>query len=389
MVAMSPLKKWLVFAITSGILVSACSGATTTPGSSASGSSASGSAPSADLAYAQAQIDKYSALPQFQVPGGAFNPAAAKGKSIFFLPSASTVPFCEQAAAQMKELTDGLGMTFEVWKSQGELSQWVQGMQQAVQKKVDVINLFCGLDPARIVPQIQAAKQAGIPVVASHTYAVGQEVQPDLAAIVYGAYTAASRAMVDWVILQTKGDANVLVITVPTTSSSTFMEAAIKDEFAKYCSSCKVDYVGVNVPDWAANIPLRVQSAITANPKLNYVIPIYDGMVQFVVPAILASNAASRVQIATFNATPAVLDQIRTGDIVTFDVGEDTGWLAGATVDQTLRVLLGQPLVKDYAPGLRAFTKDNVADAGVPAKVGQGYGTAAIEGYKELWGLGN
>ena len=143
----------------------------------------------------------------------------------------------------------------------------------------------------------------------------------------------------------------------------------------------------MNAADWASKIGPTVQSAILADRSLNYVIPIYDGMVQFVVPAIITTGASTRVKVASFNNTPAVLDMIRTGNVVDFDSGEDTTWLAGAILDQDMRVLLKQPLVKDYVVGVRAFTKKDVEAAGVPAKYGVGYGDAAQKGYEALWGV--
>jgi hypothetical protein len=50
-------------------------------------------------------------------------------------------------------------------------------------------------------------------------------------------------------------------------------------------------------------------------------------------------------------------------------------------------VLLHKPLIPDYAAGIRAFTKANVSEAGVPAKFGVGYGDSARRGYKALWGM--
>jgi hypothetical protein len=44
-------------------------------------------------------------------------------------------------------------------------------------------------------------------------------------------------------------------------------------------------------------------------------------------------------------------------------------------------------LIKDYAAGIRAFTKSDVEAAGVPAKFGVGYGDGARKGYEALWGL--
>jgi hypothetical protein len=73
--------------------------------------------------------------------------------------------------------------------------------------------------------------------------------------------------------------------------------------------------------------------------------------------------------------------------VVTFNSGEDTTWLAGAILDQDMRVLLKKPLIEGYAAGIRAFTKSDVEAAGVPAKFGVGYGDSAAKGYDALWGL--
>jgi ribose transport system substrate-binding protein len=48
---------------------------------------------------------------------------------------------------------------------------------------------------------------------------------------------------------------------------------------------------------------------------LNYVIPIYDSMSQYVVPAIQEQSAANRVRIATFNGTPFVLKLLEDNDV--------------------------------------------------------------------------
>jgi ribose transport system substrate-binding protein len=177
------------------------------------------------------------------------------------------------------------------------------------------------------------------------------------------------------------------VITAPSVANSPFIEKAITGMFTKYCPDCKVRVSGVNPADWATKVGPTVQSAILADRTLDYVIPIYDAMVQFAVPAVITTGASGRVKIASFNATPAVLDMMRTGDIVAFDSGEDTTWLAGAILDQDMRVLLKKPLIKNDAAGIRAFTKKDADAAGIPAKFGVGYGDSALKGYEALWGL--
>ncbi len=323
----------------------------------------------------------------FIPPGPPIDPAPLKDKLIFTIPSSTAIPFCDVVDKQMDEFAKRLGIRHEVWPSSAQLGQWVQGFTTAMAHKADLINVACGLDPATVAPQINEALSKGIPVVAAHTYALGQKSLDGLSAIVYGAYIHAAELETAWVILKTEGKGDVLVITAPSTANSPLVEKAIMGMFEKYCPSCKVRVTGVNAADWASKIGPTVQSAILSDRALDYIIPIYDGMIQFAMPAVITTGASDRVKIASFNATPAVLDMIRSGDVVTFNSGEDTTWLAGAILDQDMRVLLKQPLIQNYAAGIRAFTKTDVEAAGVPAKFGVGYGDGARKGYEALWGL--
>ena len=349
-------------------------------------SSAQGLSP-AVTAELDAKLAAAMAPPKFTPPGPAIDPTPLKGKLIFTIPVSTTIPFCSVVDQQMGSFAARLGLQFQVWQNNAQLAQWAQGFTAAQEHNATLVNIFCGLDPATVAPQVAQTLAAHIPVVAAHTYAPGQPLLEGLSAIVYGTYLPAARLEADWIIRQTNGSGDVLVITSPGTANSPFIQKTLGEEFAKYCPACKVRYLGVNAPDWATKIGPQVQSAILADPGLNYVLPIYDGMVQFTVPAIVATGATERVKIASFNATPAVLDMIRTGEVVTFDIGEDTTWLAGAVLDQDMRLLLGKPLIPEYFAGLRAFTKANVTEAGVPAKFGTGYGDSAANGYAALWGL--
>lgn len=347
---------------------------------------ASGLSPDA-AAHLKQVLAGYMGPAKFTPPAPPIDPAPLKGKLIFTIPVSTAIPWCDVVDRQIEDFGKRLGLKIEIWQNNAQLGQWVQGFNTAISHHAALINISCGLDPATVTPQIKQAIAQGIPVVAGHNYTLGQETLPELSGIVYGNYIEAAKLESDWVMLQTSGKADVLVITSPSTANSPYIQKTIEAEFAKYCPSCKLRFIGVNAPDWPTKIEPQVRSAILADHDLNYVIPIYDGMTQFVASAIIATGAGDRVKIATFNALPAVLDMIRTGDIVTFEVGEDTTWLAGAILDQDMRVLLKKPLVPDYAAGLRVFTKQNVAEAGVPAKFGQGYGNSALTGYEALWGL--
>ena len=140
------------------------------------------------------------------------------------------------------------------------------------------------------------------------------------------------------------------------------------------------------VPEWATRIQPAVQSAILANPDLNYILPIYDSMSQFVVPAITITNARDRVKIATFNGTPFVLRMVQDGQ-VEMNIGENLDWIGRAIIDAEMRGLCGLELVKDPHIPLYIFDSSNVHTAGKPPMPSIGYGMDYIVEYEKLWGL--
>lgn len=288
----------------------------------------------------------------------------------------------------MQQVANQVGFKFTDWKNSGQPSQWVRGMDTAINQNVSLIDLLSGINPTHLSPQIQQAKQKNIAVVASDAYGLHQKSDPALTATMNVPYGEAGRLMADWAIHATKGKADVLVIGSSDVAASPYGVAAIKSEFAKYCpSTCKEKYIDIPVADWASQTQSQVQSALQADPNINYILPVYDSQSQFIVPAIKAAGREGKVHIATYDGTPFVLKMMETGNIVTMDVGEDLDWVAKAIMDQEMRVAGGlKPVANENTP-LYIFTKANVKTAGVPPKVSTGYGSSYISGYQKLWGL--
>jgi ribose transport system substrate-binding protein len=345
-------------------------------------------ATAADLAYVKAQITKAKAIPKFIPPGPAFDAKKAAGKTIFNIPISSAIPFVKTIDEAMQAVAKRVGVKFIEFPTQGQPSQWVQGINQAVSQKVDLIDLQAAPNPYFLQPQLKAAKKAGIPVTVTHLFDIHQPFPPNVTALVPIDFTTAARWEADWAILQTKGHANVFIIKSAEVVPSNTIVAAMQDEFQKHCgSACKTKVVNVPVTDWATKIQSEVQSALTADPGINYVIPIYDSMSQFAAPAITAAGRVGKVHIATFNGTPFVMKMLQTGNIVDFEVGENLDWIGYGNMDQNMRILAGLKPVKTEHLALRAFTKDNINQAGTPPRVNVGYGTAYLKGYNRLWGL--
>ena len=342
----------------------------------------------AGVEHAKAQIEKYRAVPEFQPPGPAFDAKqAAAGKTLLSIPASSSIPFVQTIQNGMKEISGQVGMNFIDWPNQGKPVQWVQGMNQAVDRKANVINLLAGINPGALGPQIAKAEEAGASVVASHLYDVNQPATNGADSVsIY--YEQAGRLLADWVIAKTGGKANVLAVTINEVVSTKPMMTGINDEFAKHCGSgCKVSTINTAIADVATRIQPQVQSALVRDPGINYVIALYDSAeAPFVVAGIRQAGAKGRVKVVTFNGTPSVLKLVQSGD-VEMDVGESLDWISHGVMDQVMRLASGMEPVKDPKLPIRIFDKQNVNETGTPPGDSTGYGDSYRDGYMKLWGL--
>ncbi len=339
------------------------------------------------VADAKADLTKYSAVPTFTPAGGPFDAKAcmAGKKTIISIPGSSAVPFLATINASMAAIAKTVGFDFKIWENQGQPTQWVQGLEYGTANKYSLIDLLAGADPRSLVPQIKAARDAGAIVTASHVTGFEQEVPGGVTAAIPIDYKRAGALLAEWTIAQTGGKTNALVLVTNEVLSTDSMVSGIKEAFAKSPDS-KYTIVNVSIPDWASKIQPDVQSAVIADPTINYIIPIYDSMSQFVVPALTITGAADHVKIATFNGTPFVLDMVQSGQ-VEMDVGENLDCIAYGLLDAQMRLLCGVAPVTDPKIPLLVFTKANAASAGTPAVASKGYGDAYLAGYKDLWKL--
>src|SRR5262249_55617021 len=119
--------------------------------------------------------------------------------------------------------------------------------------------------------------------------------------------------------------------------------------------------------------------------------PLYDGETQFTNPAVMQAGAASRVQVASFNATKGIVDQLaKSGNPLSVDIGSPLGWSGWAIADQSFRLLAGQkPLLDEKIP-LRTFDRDNIGqiDLSQPESTWYGTKTNYEAEYSKLWGVG-
>lgn len=365
------------------LALSACGGASSA--SSSAGVGGSG------VQYASDKIATASKDPQFTFDGPAFKMSGIKGKTLFNIPNTSSIPYIEAVDAEAKKVAESYGAKWVEYSTQGLPNEHTAGIDQAINQKADIIILAQGINGELIIPALERAKAAGIPVLITHTYQNGSTLPAKLDGLIAGSITApfneAARLMADYAMKETKSG-NVLIVNSSEVPPSNGMVTAMKDELATHCSTCKVEIIDVAATSWSTNLSSAVQSALQSNPNIDFVLPVYDSMMLYVESAVLASGKVGQVQTASFNGTPAILKLMQEGDVVAMDVGEDVSWLAWSTLDEAGRIVTGTkatPGGNQQTP-LKVITDENVAETGTPPKSGQGYGNAYVEGYRALWG---
>jgi ribose transport system substrate-binding protein len=177
----------------------------------------------------------------------------------------------------------------------------------------------------------------------------------------------------------------VLVITASDAAPTAGMVAAAKAEFSQHCAACQVTVANVLVSDWTSKIPTLVQTALTRDPDLHYVLPVFDFGAPYAANGVNLASKTGQVKIVTYNGTQSVLQMVESHSAVAVDSGEPLNWLGYAFMDQAFRILAGATPVADEHTPFRVFTAGNVAATGTPPTVTGGYGNAYIQGYKDLW----
>ena len=341
----------------------------------------------AGLEAARSLIADAAQLPSFNAPGAAFDARACMAdKKVYVIPLTTENPFNVEIAKAQREAADAVGFQLTVSENQLNIDQWVQAISTAVSEGYDAIDIQGGVPPEAIGPQLAEAREAGLKIVATHLYDVTQTPSELVDGNFAMNYTRAGQLMAAWAIVQTEGNVNALVIGSDEIIPTAPFVAAIQGYLDENCPACRHKYVNVPVVEWGSRIQPEVQSALVADPGINYILPIYDSMSSFIVPALTLSNRED-VRIATYNGTPFVLDMLRDGDLVEMNVGESLAWVGWAGVDATMRLLCDAGEVTELNTPLYIFDDANVETAGVPAGYEQGYGDGHIDGFKRLWGI--
>jgi ribose transport system substrate-binding protein len=358
----------------------------------ASSGSTSASGGSSDVQAAKAAYEAYMGPYTWKSPGPAFDARKAAGKTVWYIGTDMSIPILQTISGQLKQALATVGVNLQICDGKGEPTQWNACATDAVDRHANAI-IVESFPPQLIAGPLGRAKAAGIPVINGNNTDPTGPLSAGTDANVAFQYSKSGRLTADWVIADSNGKANVLVIaTSDVPNSAAVVNDGYLAEFKAKCPGCTVTTKDIPISQWSTGLAPLTQSALTSNPNLGYIIPAYDGMSTFVDPAIQSAGKASSVKVATFNADLQPMQEMAKHNIIYVDVGSHNTYEGWAYADQALRLMTGtKPVPNEFVP-IRVFTRDNVGSlqltqAATDSGVWFGPATYVAE-YKKLWGVG-
>lgn len=372
----------LLFMLSLSVVVAGC-------GDDDSGDDGSGPSKSS-IAEAKELLAEDEKPVEFEPPGPPVDVGdQLEGKTYFQIVNGLEFPFTQGVVKGAKDAAEVLGMEVVVTDGAGSTSKAAKLLDQAIGRDVDIIALY-GFDDAALDAPLKEAKEAGIPVVmvASQDQAppTAEQQERGVEAVASFSYSGAGVAAANWMVADSNGKVNAAVFDVPDIGASAAEKGAFYDQLKELCPDCKTTEVDSPLAQWQSGLPGQTTSTIQKDPNINYLFPMYDGMVFSMIPAVNRANAQDRVKITTYNASEALLADIKNGKPpMGADIGGSTEWVGWALMDQGARLLTGADPVDDVKVPNRTFTARNMKDLDPDAGQEELYGADFRAGYRELW----
>ena len=364
-------------------------GSSSTSTSSATASSGNGgsSSEASSIAAATQYATSAMAPAKFNPPGPSFDASAAKGKLVYFIGDENSLPFNALINVGAKAGFAAAGVKVDIPDSEGDVSKMASLIQQGVALHAGLI-IVPSVPPQALAAPLAVAKKAGIPVIsffsASARLPTAAEKGLGIDGIVSYNFYLGGKILAAAAIKDSGGHINAVSFWDSDAGSSKAEIDGIAAEFQQVCpSTCKVVFKDIpSFANWAQQVPSLTRTALL-NPNVNYFLPIYDGMAQYMLPSIAAATATSRVKIVTLNADIAQMQEMAAHNVIVANVGTPIEYLGWGLADQSLRLLTGQPAVADERVPLRLFTDSNLPNLKEPER--DWYGIDFASAYRSLW----
>lgn len=327
--------------------------------------------------------------PQWEGPTEPVKPPAQKQK-LALISCSSELHGCVTPLEGAQEAAKALGWTSTIYNGAGTSSTENKLILSAIAAK-DTAILFTSINPALIQEGMVAAKKAKIPVISASSGSSSPDptIKPPAGDAwplldVSQSFVETGRQMADWVINDSGGKANALVLTDKEYTSGISQSGTV-DQFNKLCAECKLSTFNFTGTQVGTTLPEQTVGYLKTHPEVEYVVVPYDPAAATIVPA-MAQAGITGVKVCSLLGDQQNLSFIRSGEIQTCDAAYDQRYDGWAMVDQLVRYLAHKPFFQPLGENVPQvlLDKNNLPPEGEDWHAPFNYRAE----YKKLWGLG-
>lgn len=377
-------------AVVGVLMLAACGSSSKTTSTTASSSSSAG------FSHASAVVANLShTVTSFPAPGPALkNVKSLKGKTVWYIPVSLSVPVFAIGNSALHTALGKAGISEHACSGESNPSATSACINQAVASGAGAIitdavpvvlasNAFANAErhhiPVLIVNQLPPPH--GVP---GAVHGAGSD---KLAYALLQDSTLVG-AEADWVIADSHGKANALLMPFTDSPSTLAYGAHAQAIFHSDCPGCKVTVQKVGLAN-ATLIPSQTSAALLKHQGTQYVIPEFDAVLQPVGQGIQQTSSSQHLKVVTAGGDLPALQEIKAGRLAA-DVGQDFPYEGWADADEVMRMMLGMRVVSEHVP-VRFFTAANIGSLRLtPAAQASGewYGSSGYTTmFERLWGV--
>lgn len=337
------------------------------------------------LAYAKAQVKAYSEHTGLPVAGPPIKGGikSLKGKTIYFVPQSSLIPYQAAVVAGVQSAAAAAGLKLEVCNGGGSPSTEAGCFSQALTSGAAGVGED-GITVGQVQQSVDALSAKNIPFVEG---GLTQGKGNDKVAYAWNNSFLQSSLAADALIAGTKGGAHVLVVRhTDSPATEAFMDQGGLAQIKQNCPDCKVTTIDTNASQ-LSQLTSQVSAALEKDPSINSILVAFD----FDVSSVEASLQDLDKKIPIYGTTGLLpgLEGIKAGSGEVADAGTNPAYAGWAIVDQLLRMMRHQKPNTLVPMPVRLFTKANVGSFALTQAAfadGAWYGTANFKKmFERLW----
>tara|TARA_Y100001936_G_scaffold41688_1_gene40283 strand:- start:6909 stop:8132 length:1224 start_codon:yes stop_codon:yes gene_type:complete len=343
----------------------------------------------AGLARAQQVVDRYSMAPNQITVTEQVSSLPESGKTVAWIACEIT---CATFNPVFQEATDALDWDLEI------LSVATVDNKTAILQALDIGADFIaitGTPPATFIEEITIAQERGVGIFMCFDTTIPDPANNNIYTNCAGEVSAyaAGKIHANKIIVESEGNANVLMINIPDFDILVSQREGAKAAYAENCPNCTFQELAVTLDQLlTAGVPDVIVSTLLIDDSINWVHIATSGMAYGILDALDKAGLSERVKVSGVGSDAVGLADMVTGryEFLTVNPVLYSAWLM---VDGMVRTSVGDtiPGGGHVNPPLPTYIVDTAEEAqrllDTPEQDFKGPATMEDQ-FKALWGIG-